>query len=99
MNRTKVTRFGVLILLMIMTLVPQFTKKDPAMTMSKGRFLMADTLPSEDRVTETADTSAQDQDMLYTVLAIVLIIWFGISIYLYIIDRKLSRIERELHEE
>ncbi|HTK83375.1 MAG TPA: CcmD family protein [Bacteroidota bacterium] len=33
---------------------------------------------------------------LYIVLTIVLICWFGIFFYLYTLDRKISRIEKQL---
>ena len=35
---------------------------------------------------------------LYVVLAIVLICWFGIFLYLYRLDRKISRIEKQLKQ-
>lgn len=37
------------------------------------------------------------QDKLYVVLAVVLLIWFGLLFFLYRTDRRLARIERELH--
>lgn len=33
---------------------------------------------------------------LYVVLIIVLIIWFGISLFLFLSEKKLSRIEKKL---
>lgn len=36
------------------------------------------------------------QDKLYVVLAVVLIIWFGLAFFLFRTDRKLDRLERTL---
>jgi CcmD family protein len=35
---------------------------------------------------------------IYVVLAVVLIIWFGLIAFLYRTDRKLDRLEQELHD-
>jgi len=37
-------------------------------------------------------------DKLYVVLAVVLIIWFGLLFFLFRTDRRLARIERDLAE-
>ena len=37
-------------------------------------------------------------DKLYTVLIVVLLIWFGILFFLFRTDRKLARLERTLDE-
>ncbi len=36
------------------------------------------------------------QDKLYVVLAVVLIIWLGIAFYLFRTDRRIDRLEREI---
>ena len=36
------------------------------------------------------------QDKLYVVLAVVLIIWIGLAVFLYRTDRKIDRLERKL---
>jgi hypothetical protein len=36
------------------------------------------------------------QDKLYVVLAVVLIIWFGLLLLLFRTDRRLARVERDL---
>ncbi len=36
------------------------------------------------------------QDKLYVVLAVVLIIWFGVLFFLFRTDRRLARLERDL---
>jgi CcmD family protein len=38
------------------------------------------------------------EDKLFVVLAVVLIIWAGLAIYLFRADRKLARLERALEE-
>ncbi len=38
------------------------------------------------------------QDKLYVVLAVVLVIWFGLVLFILRTDRKLSRLERTLDE-
>ena len=38
------------------------------------------------------------QDKLFVVLAVVLIIWFGLVFFVFRTDRKLSRLERTLDE-
>ncbi len=38
------------------------------------------------------------EDKLFVVLAVVLIIWIGIALYLFRSDRKLSRLERAIEE-
>jgi CcmD family protein len=40
-----------------------------------------------------------ENNALYIVLGIVLIIWIGISIYLFVIDRKISKLEKTVIEE
>jgi len=50
---------------------------------------------------EIAPSPAKPDDSssaLYRVMWTVLIIWTAISVYLYAIDRKISRLERELNE-
>ena len=37
-----------------------------------------------------------DQDKLYVVLAVVLIIWIGLAAFVYRTDRKIDRLERKL---
>ena len=36
------------------------------------------------------------QDKIYVVLAVVLIIWIGLAVFLYRTDRKIDRLERKL---
>ncbi|MDX1530339.1 MAG: CcmD family protein [Rhodothermales bacterium] len=36
------------------------------------------------------------QDKLYVVLAVVLLIWFGLLFFLFRTDRRLARLEREV---
>lgn len=38
------------------------------------------------------------QDKLFVVLAVVLIIWFGLVFFVFRTDRKLDRLERTLNE-
>ena len=38
------------------------------------------------------------QDKLFVVLAVVLIIWFGLVFFVFRTDRKLHRLERTLEE-
>ena len=38
------------------------------------------------------------EDKLYVVLAVVLIIWFGLAYFVFRTDRKLDRLERTLDE-
>ncbi len=38
------------------------------------------------------------EDKLYVVLAVVLIIWFGVIFFMFRTDRKLDRLERALQE-
>ena len=35
---------------------------------------------------------------LMSLMAVVMIIWFGLALFLYRLDRKVSKIEGELHE-
>ena len=42
------------------------------------------------------ETVMLQQDKLYVVLAVVLIIWFGVLLFLFRTDRRLSRLEKEL---
>ncbi len=39
------------------------------------------------------------QDKLYVVLVVVLIIWFGILLFLYRTDRKIDKLERTLKND
>ncbi|MDR3237181.1 MAG: CcmD family protein [Spirochaetia bacterium] len=56
--------------------------------------LFADTPLETAQNEESADNGA-----LWNVLLIVLVVWLGLAAYLFRIDRKISKIERELHEE
>lgn len=38
------------------------------------------------------------QDKLYVVLAVVLIIWIGLAVFVFRTDRKIDRLERKLDE-
>ncbi len=35
---------------------------------------------------------------LMSLMAVVIIIWFGLAFFLYRLDRKISKIEREINE-
>ncbi|MBN2158030.1 MAG: CcmD family protein [Spirochaetes bacterium] len=43
------------------------------------------------------DEGAVPSAVLYRVLGVVLIIWAGLAAYLFIIDRRVARIEKEIH--
>ena len=45
------------------------------------------------------DEAMLSKDKLFVVMAVVLIIWFGIILFLYRGDRKLDRLERRLDEQ
>ena len=45
------------------------------------------------------ETVMLQQDKLYVVLAVVLIIWFGMLFFLFRTDLRLKRLERELDAE
>lgn len=38
------------------------------------------------------------EDKLYVVLAVVLLIWFGLIFFIYRTDRKIDRLERKIDE-
>lgn len=38
------------------------------------------------------------ENSIYVVLGIVLIIWFGIFLYIFNIDKKLSKLEIKIHD-
>lgn len=42
------------------------------------------------------ETVMLQQDKLYVVLAVVLIIWFGVLFFLFRTDRRLARLEKDL---
>ena len=44
------------------------------------------------------ETVMLQHDKLYVVLAVVLIIWFGLLFFLFRTDRRLARIEQDLAE-
>lgn len=44
------------------------------------------------------ETVMLQHDKLYVVLAVVLIIWFGLLFFLFRTDRRLARLERDLAE-
>ncbi len=45
------------------------------------------------------DEAMLSNDKLFVVMAVVLIIWFGIILFLYRGDRKLDQLERRLDEQ
>lgn len=50
------------------------------------------------RAANSLDSFMLAHDKLYTVLIVVLLIWFGILFFLFRTDRKLTRLERTLDE-
>lgn len=47
---------------------------------------------------ETQGNSPEDSTLVM-VMAVILVIWFGISAYLFIIDRKTKKLESNLADE
>lgn len=39
------------------------------------------------------------ENSIYVVLLVVLIIWLGITSFLFIVEKKITRLERELEEK
>jgi CcmD family protein len=61
----------------------------------------AETWPSTEIPTAPPDRLEQfmvQQDKLFVVVAVVLVIWFGLLFFLFRTDRRLARIERRLNE-
>lgn len=61
----------------------------------------AETWPSTEIPTAPPDRLEQfmvQQDKLFVVVAVVLVIWFGLLFFLFRTDRRLARIERRLEE-
>lgn len=46
----------------------------------------------------TFESTMLANDKLYVVLAVVLIIWFGILFYLFRTDKKISTLEKDLND-
>lgn len=51
------------------------------------------------QATSGLDEAMLSNDKLFVVMAVVLIIWFGIILFLYRGDRKLDQLERRLDEQ
>lgn len=65
------------------------------LTGHEGALLYAETTAVE---AESSEQAVAYDDMLIKVMAVILVIWGGIAFYLFILDRKISRVEKELHE-
>jgi CcmD family protein len=40
-----------------------------------------------------------NQNTLYVVMAIILVIWFGLGFYLFSLDRKIKKIEQSVNDK
>ncbi len=40
-----------------------------------------------------------NQNTLYIVMAIILVIWFGLGFYLFTLDRKIKKIEQSVNDK
>lgn len=45
------------------------------------------------------DRSAESSNVLYQVMAVILVIWLGLAVYLFLIDRKVARLEKSMPEK
>lgn len=41
--------------------------------------------------------NSADNNVLYTVMAVILIVWAGIAAYMFSLDRRLKKIEKEIN--
>jgi len=73
---------------------PGFT--DTAFLTSQPVAMAQEKSPGPEKTT-TQDLHQEERSVLYTVMIVVLIIWAGISLYLYRIDKKISRIEKDMN--
>ncbi len=99
MNKRCVTGFITVVLIVVSSIVPFSLTVKGVTTALTGKVLMADDGTGQKKPTDSDEDETGDNDMLIIVLAIILVIWIGISAYLFKIDRKLTRLEREIHEE
>jgi hypothetical protein len=61
--------------------------------------VVATTLLAAVQESEGFEATMLSEDKLYVVLAVVLVIWFGIVAMLYRNDRKIAALEKRLLEE
>ena len=47
---------------------------------------------------QAVEQVAQTNNELLKVMFIILVVWFGIGLYLFLIDRKISKLQKELSE-
>ena len=66
----------------------------PAVTMNSETCLFA----QEQKVEMSQEAQARENMMLTKVMGIVLIAWFGVALYLFTIDRKVRKLEKDLNE-
>ncbi len=75
-----------------MTILPLFQDADTTDAVTSVPTLVYD---APDAPPVGAERFLLQQDKLYVVLAVVLIIWLGIAFYLVRTDRRLARLERD----
>jgi CcmD family protein len=49
-------------------------------------------------VTSAPAEDTDNKGILIRVMFVILIAWAGLSVYLFLIDRRIARLEKELHE-
>jgi len=59
----------------------------------------AATLPSENEDRSVPGSGDSGISAMLPVMAVVLVIWFGIAFFLFRLDRRVNSLEQELHEE
>ncbi len=78
--------------------VPDTTQTTAFDSTSANPEVPVETLNALDQLMLSLDQLMLSQDKLFVVLAVVLIIWFGLVFFVFRTDRKLHRLERTLEE-
>ena len=74
--------------------------KKIALLMLLSAAFYASPLPADEPVAAKPETVAEvDNSGLRNATLIILAAWFGIAAYLFRLDRRISKLEKELHEE
>jgi CcmD family protein len=65
-----------------------------------GFSLLAQETDASTRVTTPEmGRPAESSNVLYQVMAVILVIWLGLALYLFLIDRRVTRLEKSMPDK
>jgi CcmD family protein len=71
---------------------------DPAAVRPGGAFVCVYAQEYKNQVGQDQDQADDRQTVLYTTAAVILVVWVGLALFLWRLDRKITRLEKNLNE-